>query len=110
MAANEIIETCHSTTEPLLTRFGFMDLVQVESLAVVLYQIVSDDGTCVVLQRLKVPGQVERVLFGYDFLGVLLLAVLQPLVFATTPVAVVPYFSHETTRLLEDTFFIVPPH
>lgn len=87
-----------------------MNLIQVEGLAVLLDQVVSDDGSRVVLQRLEIPKQLERLLVLENFLSVLLLAVLEPLVLAATPIAVVPNFAHETAGFLEHALLLVPLH
>lgn len=45
-----------------------MNLIQVEGLAVVLDKVVSNDRPGVVLQRLKVPDELERVVLGENLL------------------------------------------
>jgi hypothetical protein len=88
----------------------FMNLIQVESFAKVLNQIICDDRTSVVFKRFVVPNQLERFLFMENLLRVFLLAMLQPFVFSPSPSAVMPNLSHEAASLLVDTLFVVPLH
>lgn len=97
-------------TEIRLTMFRLVNLVQVEGLAEVLDQIVSDDRPGVVLQRFEVPHQLERLVLRENLLRVLLLAVLQPFVLPSAPCAVVPDFTHEAAGLLVHALLLVPLH
>lgn len=72
--------------------FRLMNLIQVESLAKVLNQVVSDDWTSVVLQRLIIPDKLKRIVLGENLLRVLQLAVAQPLILTSSPIAIMPLF------------------